>query len=283
VFKIIISAFFLAPMLHCASIEDIRGQDGALLERRRGKSSADGKFLYHGLREQWHPNGVKKKEINYSDGKLDGMMLEWYPTGERLGESLFAKGKQNGVTLTYSNDGRLCIAEEFDSGVVTARRYLRDGSVVCEMKYKNGTPFDGTDIDPDFALGQGKGGLQLRAYRGGVRQGGTPIVLEEFAKIGAATVDSGGATAVNMEQLSADVSFSDITVGEAIEMLGVIIPAMKINAQGLTEESLAKPFSMIRKKATALDIISGLSSASGCKAKAVGFTVTFSSEQKSGQ
>ena len=48
----------------------------------------------------WYKNGQKRSEINYKDGKWDGLWIEWYENGQRS-EINHKDGKRDGLWIEW--------------------------------------------------------------------------------------------------------------------------------------------------------------------------------------
>ena len=46
-------------------------------------------FIYHGTQKFWYKDGVKKKELNYVDGKKNGYEKKWDALGILISEILW--------------------------------------------------------------------------------------------------------------------------------------------------------------------------------------------------
>jgi antitoxin component YwqK of YwqJK toxin-antitoxin module len=53
------------------------------------------------------PNGQKKTEINYKDGKRDGLKAHWFENGQKLSEISYKAGKHDGALTMYYENGKL--------------------------------------------------------------------------------------------------------------------------------------------------------------------------------
>ena len=47
-----------------------------------------------GLEAKWYANGQKNREVNYKDGKRDGLYVMWYEDGQKAREANFKGGKE---------------------------------------------------------------------------------------------------------------------------------------------------------------------------------------------
>ena len=53
------------------------------------------------------PNGQKKTEINYKDGKRDGLKAHWYESGQKLSEISYKARKHDGPLTVWYENGKL--------------------------------------------------------------------------------------------------------------------------------------------------------------------------------
>jgi hypothetical protein len=60
---------------------------------------------FTGKVEAFYPNGLKKSEKNYKDGKMDGLLTKWFPNGQKILEGNFKDGKPHGLTIVYDKYG----------------------------------------------------------------------------------------------------------------------------------------------------------------------------------
>lgn len=134
--------------------------------------------IFHGLYSEWYPNGIKKYEVTYKNGKKngretqwdafgykvreteytsdqkDGVEIFWIGDGIRKRELQYKKGLQNGVEITYSDNG-MKIKEEFylcgkKDGIEYG--YDTDGRKVYEVTYKTDRK-NGQEIFYDYSAG----------------------------------------------------------------------------------------------------------------------------------
>jgi len=53
----------------------------------------------------WYPNGQKKEEVNYIDGKEDGKYTQWYENGTKWIEQYYKDGKKDGKYTRWDLNG----------------------------------------------------------------------------------------------------------------------------------------------------------------------------------
>ena len=69
-----------------------------------GQKKKEGNFKEgktDGLLVRWHKNGQKETEGNYKDGKADGLFVEWYENGQKLMKGNFKDGKFEGLQMAW--------------------------------------------------------------------------------------------------------------------------------------------------------------------------------------
>ena len=64
----------------------------------------DGKM--DGLGTRWYRNGQMEKEVTYRDGKKDGLLTEWYGNGQKRLELNYKDGKEDGLTTLWYENGK---------------------------------------------------------------------------------------------------------------------------------------------------------------------------------
>ena len=67
------------------------------------------------LQTSWDPNGQKRKELNYKDGKLMTIVV-WKSNGEKCPDTNVVNG--NGVVVAYNEDGTKMLRETYKDGEV---------------------------------------------------------------------------------------------------------------------------------------------------------------------
>ena len=59
-----------------------------------------------GLKVVWHKNGQKESELNYKDGKMDGLWTQWHENGQKQREVNFKDGKEDGLAVMWHKNGQ---------------------------------------------------------------------------------------------------------------------------------------------------------------------------------
>ena len=97
---------------------------------------------FTGRGKKFHENGQKKVEINFKDGKLDGLWTRWYESGQKNAEGnwkdnklMSAKAwKPNGEKCPVTNlqDGNGFLVRYNDDGTEKRRETYKDGEIVYD-------------------------------------------------------------------------------------------------------------------------------------------------------
>ena len=96
--------------------------------QKRGEITwKDGK--QDGLYTAWHENGQKMGEVTYKDGKLHGLGTGWYENGQKRGEGTFKDGKPHGLgTKWYENGQKKEERTHKDGKLISEKRWDEDGN-----------------------------------------------------------------------------------------------------------------------------------------------------------
>lgn len=115
-------------------------------QKEREVNFKEGKL--DGLCNVWHPNGQKWQEVNWKDGKEIGLATEWYENEQKESEENFKDGKLDGLlTIWYENgvkSGEVNYKDGKKHGLQT--EWDEDGSKFLEVKFKLGE----VDGEPKF-------------------------------------------------------------------------------------------------------------------------------------
>jgi antitoxin component YwqK of YwqJK toxin-antitoxin module len=95
----------------------------------------------NGLHTVWHEDtGLKKQEVQYSAGRMDGIAIEWHTDGHLKSLEHYAKGKKHGLFLSWHPNGQLSNAgfyeEDQPSGLNIEK--APDGALLKEILYRDG-------------------------------------------------------------------------------------------------------------------------------------------------
>ena len=55
---------------------------------------------------QKYDNGQKRREVNFKDGKKDGVSTEWHVNGQKEFEEHYKDGKRNGLSNSWYENGQ---------------------------------------------------------------------------------------------------------------------------------------------------------------------------------
>ncbi|MBT3569980.1 MAG: toxin-antitoxin system YwqK family antitoxin [Opitutae bacterium] len=159
--KLLAAIFVALLMVGCGDVT----VDVEDLEYRNGvKYLPNEKTPFTGKAESFYENGQKKGEVNFKDGKEDGLFRWWGENGQKEAEGTYKEGKEDGLwTFWYENgqkkwewnykDGKLWTAIGWkpngekcpesnikdwngvwvlydDDGTVSHRRTYKDGELV---------------------------------------------------------------------------------------------------------------------------------------------------------
>lgn len=128
---------------------------------------------------EYFENGKVKAEINYKDGKFDGLSKVCFPDGRAKVMIYFKNGRRDGSCRTYNSEGKLLTDFNFKNGHQHGMQKSYDdlGKVLESVEYKDGKK-DGierkyyNDGRPKSAIG----------YKNGVLDGMSVTYDEETGK-----------------------------------------------------------------------------------------------------
>ena len=110
------------------------------LQKRQQINYKDGKI--DGLWVFWHKNGQKLYEVNYKDGKKVGLQAGWHANGQKEMEGNYKDGKVmtlvawkiNGDKCPHTNvvNGNGVVVSYFNDGTEDFRATLKDGVQVFD-------------------------------------------------------------------------------------------------------------------------------------------------------
>ena len=104
--------------------------------QKRGELNyKDGKK--EGLGIAWHKNGQKASEANFKDGKADGLSVEWYENGQKWtegnweAEENWKDGKMDGLWLKWHKNGQKAGEANFEDGkIVSQKDWDEEGKLI---------------------------------------------------------------------------------------------------------------------------------------------------------
>ncbi|HZZ73826.1 MAG TPA: toxin-antitoxin system YwqK family antitoxin [Pirellulales bacterium] len=72
--------------------------------------------IANGPRVEFFPNGQKRAEGHFVDGKYDGVITEWSAQGKKVHEVEFKLGKKNGKEIDFNDAGQPTFTRTFENG-----------------------------------------------------------------------------------------------------------------------------------------------------------------------
>jgi len=100
------------------------------------------KTPYTGWAKDMYDNGQVSGLRQYKEGKGDGLWTSWYPNGQKKRESIYENGKVISI-LTWKPNGEKCPVTKIDkSGNGVAVNFDEDGREVMRVTYKAGKLID---------------------------------------------------------------------------------------------------------------------------------------------
>lgn len=82
----------------------------------------------HGTETLWYPNSQLRSVSEFSHGILNGSQIEWYHDGSPAREMNFSNGKQSGQQIGWEENGDLRFKYTYNNG----KRYGFMGSALCQ-------------------------------------------------------------------------------------------------------------------------------------------------------
>jgi len=100
--------------------------------------SENGRFT--GKHEIHYPSGKIKSEINYKDGKQNGLAIWWSENGQKDRERNYIDGKLNGLESKYRFSGQKLIETIYKDGKQNGEQVIWNinGHKISEVNYTNG-------------------------------------------------------------------------------------------------------------------------------------------------
>ena len=96
---------FVLLLLGCATPPETRYTWYPEGQKKSERVYRDGKR--NGLQKTWHPNGVLKSEAYCKDDAYEGLLREWYDTGAPYKVMNYHRGREVGRQQVFWPDGRV--------------------------------------------------------------------------------------------------------------------------------------------------------------------------------
>ena len=88
--------------------------DRSKLQDRNGvKYLLNEETPFTGRAESFYENGQKLLEVNFKDGKKDGLQVIWHENGQKAGEQNWKDGKKDGVSTSWYENGQKSLEVNF--------------------------------------------------------------------------------------------------------------------------------------------------------------------------
>ncbi|MFO8128514.1 MAG: hypothetical protein R6T99_01255 [Bacteroidales bacterium] len=87
----------------------------------------------------YYPDGGKRLEGAYENGKRDGKWVYWYENGNKWSEGYFKNGTRSGPGITYHENGQKYVEGRYDNDhrVGVWQFYDKEGNLLKEINYDN--------------------------------------------------------------------------------------------------------------------------------------------------
>jgi len=120
--------------------KEIPYPDGKLKERFDYFIDGQQREVRDGLDEEFYPNGSKKGEIPWRNGKEDGLVVYYYQDGRKSYEANYKEGKKNGFATVWYPNGQKQWQTVFRAGLTHGvwREWYADGKKKFEANYSDG-------------------------------------------------------------------------------------------------------------------------------------------------
>jgi len=132
------------------------------LELREGLMYIKGSdTLYTGEHSEFYENGQKKSEVNYKDGRVDGLSVYWHENGQKKLEGNWKDDKQNGLWVVWYKNGQKQQEENYkdgkwdglsvywyENGQKKLEETYKDGEIISEKFFNTKGELVGEDFPP---------------------------------------------------------------------------------------------------------------------------------------
>jgi antitoxin component YwqK of YwqJK toxin-antitoxin module len=90
-------------------------------EKHKEINFKDGRL--DGLYILWHKNGIKKREIGYKLDRRDGKYTSWFTNGKKHFEMEYKNGRLDGLSLEWDKNGKLLSKITYKNGTRVKRSF----------------------------------------------------------------------------------------------------------------------------------------------------------------
>jgi antitoxin component YwqK of YwqJK toxin-antitoxin module len=135
----IISLLSFLSLTACRHEKEKQKNNATDIEFSHQTDSSASANIQNGLSTLMYPNGKKKMEGSFANGKRIGNWMAWYENGILWSQGNYIDGKRNGYSALYYPDGKLRAegAYKNDKRIGQWSFYGEDGSLVKEINYDN--------------------------------------------------------------------------------------------------------------------------------------------------
>ncbi len=138
--------------------------NGQVKEKYTFYKRADGKERRHGLQEEWHENGRKKREWKWAHSKWDGTFITWRADGTITCIGAHKKRKAHGLFKGWSQKCQLQYEKEFvDGRLERGESFSPTGELVSLVKGGTGRDISYHQNDVQASEIEWKKGREVKA------------------------------------------------------------------------------------------------------------------------
>ncbi len=97
--------------------------------------------LRHGPSAEYYPDGQRKREGEYRDGRSEGTLREWSETGQLVLERVMSGGKPHGSSTTWYPNGQIESESTYRNGSLEGSQTLwyEDGAQRAARAFRDGS------------------------------------------------------------------------------------------------------------------------------------------------
>ncbi len=111
-----------------------------IIQKEDGLYYNENNKAYSGTYIEFHPNGVKRIEVNLLDGKKEGITLLYSDDNQLLEERSFTKNEKDGTWKTFNKQGVKVAEANYSQGEKDGKWYIwnDEGILLYDMTYAKG-------------------------------------------------------------------------------------------------------------------------------------------------